>query len=88
MDPLFDGAQEGGLAVIPASDDQGDARGDAHPGDRPGVRRLDGDTEAFGRVERSGLVGGEGPVVHAGAAREGGAVSDEGDEAAWLELGA
>ena len=79
VDAALDGAQQRGLAVVAASDDDVDARLDDGAAHRPGVRELHRGGHGLGGLEGNAAV--QGIVAHPGAARQDGAVGEEGHPA-------
>src|SRR4030065_739544 len=81
------GVRQGGLAVVAAADDEGDALGDAHAGDGAAVGAGELDPEGVGGVEGDD-VSLQGTVADTALAGEDGAGGDEGDELLLGELAA
>src|SRR5690606_11754770 len=78
VDAALQGVQQGRLAVEAAADDEGDALGHPHAGNRSPVRQLHGDAQALGGGERDGVRHRQ--VADAAGAGQDRAVADEGDE--------
>ena len=83
VDTAFESVEERGLAMVAASDDEGDPGGNAHAGDLSAVGADEGGMKRLGRLEGDRTH--HGAIVHAAGPGQDGAVGDEGDEAPFVE---
>src|SRR5690606_11098606 len=87
VDTPFESAQQGGLAVVAATDDDRDPLGNAHTGHRPPARQLEVHAERLRTGERGRPLDPR-QVGVAGTAGEYRTVADEGHEGSLRESGA
>ena len=88
VNATLQGAEQRGLAVITAADDDGKAFRDAHARDGAAAGELEGLGKRLRGFEGRGLVGAKWTVAIPRSAREDRTVADESDELAGFQLGA